>query len=67
MTAEQIRELALALYTVVFESEGVAELAIWRRCLHTCRRWDVEPPAAMLISEVLTHYLADGNRPRGSA
>jgi hypothetical protein len=63
MTSEQIRELALTLYTVVFESEGVAELTIWQRCLRTCRRWDLEPPMAILISEALTGYLADGGRP----
>ena len=40
MTSEQIRELALQLYAVVFESEGVAELATWQRCLRVCRRWD---------------------------
>jgi hypothetical protein len=64
MTSEQIRELALTLYTVVVESEGVAELAIWQRCLRTCRGWDVEPPTAMLISEALTGYLYDGSRQR---
>jgi hypothetical protein len=64
MTPEQIRELALKLYTVVFECEGVAELAIWQGCLRTCQRWDVEPPTAMLISEALTGYLYDGSRPR---
>jgi hypothetical protein len=64
MISEQIRELALTLYTVAFESEGVAELAIWQGCLCTCRRWDVEPPTAVLISEPLTGYLADGGRPQ---
>ena len=64
MIPEQIRELALQLYTVVFEGEGVAELAIWQRCLHTCQCWDVEPPMAILISEALTSYLADGGRPQ---
>jgi hypothetical protein len=64
MTSDQIRELALTLYAVVFESEGVAELAIWQRCLRTCRSWDVEPPMAILISEALTGYLADGGRPK---
>ena len=59
MIPEQIRELALQLHTVVFEGEGVAELAIWQRCLHTCQYWDVEPPTAILISEALTGYLAD--------
>jgi hypothetical protein len=29
MTPEQIRELALHLYTIVFESEGDAQLATW--------------------------------------
>jgi hypothetical protein len=66
MTSEQIRELALKLYTIVFECEGVAELAIWQRCLRTCRSWDVEPPMAILISEALTGYLADGGRPQTS-
>jgi hypothetical protein len=64
MTPEQIRELALKLYTVVFESDGVAPLAIWQRCLRACQRWDVEPPTAVLISEALTGYLTDGGRPR---
>jgi hypothetical protein len=64
MTSEQIRELALKLYTIVFECEGVAELEIWQRCLRACQRWDVEPPTAMLISEALTGYLYDGSRPR---
>jgi hypothetical protein len=64
MTPEQVRELALQLYTVVVEDEGVQELAIWQHCLRTCRRWDVEPPMAMLISEALTGYLYDGGRPQ---
>jgi hypothetical protein len=64
MTSEQIRELALKLYSVVFECEGVAELAIWQLWLRTCRSWDVEPPMAILVSEALTGYLADGGRPR---
>jgi hypothetical protein len=64
MTSEQVRELALKLYTVVVECEGVAELAIWQRCLRTCRSWDVEPPMAILISEALTDYLYDGSRPQ---
>jgi hypothetical protein len=64
MTSEHIRELALKLYTVVFECDGVPELAIWQRCLCACRRWDLEAPTAMLISEALTGYLYDGSRPR---
>jgi len=64
MTPEQIRELALQLYTIVFQSEGVVPLAVWQRCLRTCERWDVEPRTAVLISEALTGYLADGWRPR---
>ena len=64
MTPDQIRELALKLYTIVFECEEVAELAIWQRCLRACRSRDVEPPTAMLISEALTGYLYDGSRPR---
>ena len=64
MTSEQIRVLALQLYTVVFEGEGVAELALWQRCLRTCQGWDVEPPTAILISEALTDYLYNGSRPR---
>ena len=63
MTSEQMRALALTLYTVVCESEGVAELTIWQRCLHTCRSWHLEPPMAILISEALTGDLADGGRP----
>ena len=54
MTSEQMCQLALQLYTVVFECDGVPELAIWQRCLHTCRSWDLEPPTAMLISEALS-------------
>jgi hypothetical protein len=64
MTSEQIRALALQLYTVVFEGEGVAELALWQRCLRTCQGWDMEPPTAILISEALTDYLYNGSRPR---
>ena len=64
MTPEHVRELALQLYTIVFESDGVAPLAIWERCLRACQRWDVEPPTAVLISEALTGYLYDGRRPR---
>jgi hypothetical protein len=64
MTPQQIRELALRLYTVIVECEGVAELALWQRCIRTCQRWDLEPPMAMLVSEALTGYLADGGRPR---
>ena len=64
MTPKQIRELALQLYTIVFESEGVAQLTIWQRCLRTCQRCDVEPPTAVLISEALTGYLAAGWHPR---
>ena len=64
MTPEQIRELALHLYTIVFESEGDAQLATWQRCLRACRGWDLEPSTAILISEALTHYLADGGRPQ---
>jgi hypothetical protein len=64
MTPQQIRELALQLYTIVFESDGVAPLTVWQRCLRTCQRWDVEPPTAVLSSEALTGYLAAGWRPR---
>jgi hypothetical protein len=64
MTPERIRELALQLYTIVFESDGVAPLAIWERCLRACQCWDVEPPTSVLISEALTGYLTDGWRPR---
>ena len=64
MTSEQIQELALTLYTVVFECEGIAELEVWRRCLRACQRRHVEPPTAMLISEALTGYLYDRDRPR---
>ena len=64
MTPEQIRELALQLYAIVFESDGVAPLTVWQRCLRTCQRGDVEPPTAVLISEALTDYLAAGWRPR---
>jgi hypothetical protein len=64
MTSEQIRELALKLYTIVFECEGVAELKIWQRCLRACQSEGVEPPTAMLITEALTGYLYDGGRPR---
>jgi hypothetical protein len=64
MTPEQIHALALQLYAIVFESDGVVPLAIWERCLRACRRWDVEPLTAVLISEALTGYLSDGGRPR---
>jgi hypothetical protein len=63
MTPEQIRALALRLSTVMFTREGVAELAVWQRCLRTCQRWDLEPPMAVLISEALTGSLDDGRRP----
>ena len=62
MTPEQIHELALHLYTIVFDSQGVTELATWQRCLGACR--DLEPPTAVLISEALTGYLYDGDRGR---
>jgi hypothetical protein len=64
MTSEQIRDLALTLYAVVFEGEGIAEMEVWRRCLRACQRRHVEPPTAMLISEALTGYLYDRSRPR---
>jgi hypothetical protein len=48
----------------VFECDGVLEWAIWQRGLHTCRSWDLNPPAAILISEALTRYLYDRSRPR---
>jgi hypothetical protein len=64
MTSEQIQELALTLYAVVFACEGIAELEVWHRCLRACQRRDVEPPTAMLISEALTGYLYDRDRPR---
>jgi hypothetical protein len=64
MTSEQIRQLALKLYTVVFECDGVPELAIWQRCLCVCQSWDLNPPTAMLISEALTGYLYDRSRPQ---
>ena len=64
MTSEQVRELALTLYAVVFACEGIAALEVWHRCLRACHRRDVEPPTAMLISEALTGYLYDGDRPR---
>lgn len=56
MTSAQIRQLALKLYTVAFECDGVPKFAIWQRCLHTCRRWDLEPSTVLLISEALTGY-----------
>ena len=64
MTSEQIQELALTLYAVVFECEGIAELEVWHHCLRACQRRDLEPPTAMLISEALTGYLYDRDRPR---
>jgi hypothetical protein len=64
MTSEQIQELALTLYAVVFECEGIAELEVWHRYLRACQRRDLEPPTAMLISEALTGYLYDRDRPR---
>jgi hypothetical protein len=64
MTSEQQRELALTLYTIVFECEGIAELKIWHRCLRACQRRDVEPPTAVLIGEALTGYLYDRDRSR---
>lgn len=39
-------------------------MAIWQRCLHTCRSWDLEPPMAMLIREALTGDRYDRSRPR---
>jgi hypothetical protein len=62
MTLQQIHDFALTLYTVIFESEAVAELAVWQRCLHTCQAWGLEPPMATLISEALTGYLYNDNR-----
>jgi hypothetical protein len=62
MTPEQIRDFALTLYTVIVESDAVAELTVWQRCLQTCRVWGLEPPVAALISEALTSYLSGGTR-----
>jgi hypothetical protein len=64
MTSKQIRQLSLKLYTVAFECDGVPKFAIWQRCLHTCRRWDLEPSTVLLISEALTGYLYDKSRPQ---
>jgi hypothetical protein len=64
MIPQQIRALALELYTVVVEGKGAEELAVWQRCLCTCRSRDVAPQTAVLISEALTGYLADGSPPQ---
>jgi hypothetical protein len=64
MTPEEIRPLALQLYAVIFDSDGMAALTTWQRCLRVCRRWTLEPATAMLISEALTDYVYDGTRPR---
>jgi hypothetical protein len=39
-------------------------LAIWQRCLHTCRSWDPNPPTTLLIREALTGDRYDRSRPR---
>ena len=62
MTPKQIHNLALTLYTVIVDSDAVAEFAVEQRCLHSCHAWGLEPPMATLISEALTGYLYNENR-----
>ena len=58
MTPEQIRDLALTLYTIIFESHDVAEPRLVRdRCIRTCQKKGLEPTVAAMISEALTSYV----------
>jgi hypothetical protein len=57
MTSNQIHDLSLSLYTVIFESDAASELAVWQRCLYTCQAGGLEPSIATLISEALAAYL----------
>jgi hypothetical protein len=58
MTPEQIRDTALTLYTIIFESHDVAEAKLVRdRCICTCQKRGLEPTVAAMISEALTGYV----------
>jgi hypothetical protein len=66
MTPEQIRDLALMLYTIIFESGDVVEpKAVRDRCIRTCQKRGLDPTAATRISEALTGYVY-GWRSRGA-
>jgi hypothetical protein len=63
MMAEQIRDLALTLYTIIFESHDVAEpKLVCDRCIRTCQKRGLEPIVAAMISEALTGYVYDWRR-----
>jgi hypothetical protein len=58
MTPAQIRELAVALYAVIFESGDVMEPKPVRDCcIRTCQQRGFDPTTAAMISEALTGYV----------
>jgi hypothetical protein len=58
MTPEQIRDLALTLYTLIFEGHDVTEPKLVRdRCIRTCKKRGLGPSVAAMISEALTGYV----------
>jgi hypothetical protein len=58
MTPEQIRDLALTLYTFIFESgDGAAPKAVRDCCIRTCQKRGLDPTVAAMISEALTGYV----------
>jgi hypothetical protein len=58
MTPAQIRELALALFTVIFESGDVREPKPVRdRCIRTCQQRGFDLTSAAMISEALMGYV----------
>jgi hypothetical protein len=58
MTPAQIRDLALTLYTVIFESSDVMEPNPVRDCcIRTCQQRGLDPTMAAKISEALTGYV----------
>jgi hypothetical protein len=62
MTPEQIRDLALTLYTFIFESgDKIAPKAVRDRCIRTCQKRGLDPAVAALISEALTGYVYGGS------
>jgi hypothetical protein len=64
MTPEQIRDLALTLYAIIFASHEVAETTrVYDRCLRTCQKRGLATLVAALVSEALTGYLYNGSSP----
>jgi hypothetical protein len=66
ITPEQIRDLALTLYTFIFESGDKAPRKAMRdRCIRTCQKRGLDVAVAAMISEALTGYVY-GLSSRGS-